>query len=238
MFDGVMNYELTRAVLGFVAAWTLRWDVVEGSGYREIPKLGALDFAAAVRGLQEKYSPEVVAAQLNLLGSHDTPRVLTVAGGDRSAVRLALLFVMTYPGAPCLYYGDEIGLEGGRDPKNRAAMPWGRRETWDISLLDYVRRLAALRRGSRALRRGRFRELQSCGGLYVFARELDDERWLVALNTGATPARMEVSLDALPGSTGKFRDALSTLTPHSEEKRLVADISARSGAAFQEERNS
>ena len=61
---------------------------------------------------------------LNLLGSHDMARFLTLARGDLSALRLATAFQMTYPGAPSIYYGDEIGMAGGHDPANRGAFPW------------------------------------------------------------------------------------------------------------------
>ena len=66
---------------------------------------------------------ERLAAQLNLLGSHDTPRARTLCGGDMDAVRLAMLLQMTLPGAPCVYYGDEIGMEGLMDPDCRRAFP-------------------------------------------------------------------------------------------------------------------
>ena len=68
---------------------------------------------------------------MNLLGSHDLARFLHFARGDKSALRLATLFQMTFPGAPSIYYGDEIGLAGGHDPDNRRAFRWDRPETWD-----------------------------------------------------------------------------------------------------------
>ena len=83
---------------------------------------------------------------LNLLGSHDMARFLTLARGDQSALRLATLFQMTYPGAPSIYYGDEIGMTGGHDPANRGAFPWHRTDTWDTDLLHEFQRLIALRR--------------------------------------------------------------------------------------------
>ena len=73
------------------------------------------------------YDPDVVAVQLNLIGSHDAPRALTVLGGDVAALRMATLLQCTLPGAPSIYYGDEIGLTGGNDPANRGVVPVGRR---------------------------------------------------------------------------------------------------------------
>ena len=91
---------------------------------------------------------------LNLLGSHDMARFITLAKGDQTALRLATLFQMTYPGAPSVYYGDEIGMAGGHDPANRGAFPWQKPETWDTDLLHEFQRLIALRRARPALRRG------------------------------------------------------------------------------------
>ena len=71
------------------------------------------------------YDPAIVAAQLNLLGSHDTPRILTMCGGDLDAVRLATLVQMTVIGAPCIYYGDEIGLAGRAGARLPRCLPDG-----------------------------------------------------------------------------------------------------------------
>jgi glycosidase len=60
----------------------------------------------------------------NMLDSHDTERLRTLCRGEWARQRQAVLFQMTYPGVPCIYYGDEVGMEGGRDPDNRRAMPW------------------------------------------------------------------------------------------------------------------
>ena len=72
-------------------------------------------------------------------------RFLSLARGDKSAIRLATLFQMTYPGAPSIYYGDEIGMTGGHDPANRGAFPWHQHETWDTELLHDFQRFIALR---------------------------------------------------------------------------------------------
>ena len=110
-----------------------------------------------------------MAVELNLLGSHDTPRFVTAAGGDRDAYRLALLAVMTLPGAPCIYYGDEVGMEGRHDPDNRGSFPWDE-SRWDQGLVDLVRALTSLRAASDFIARRRVR-----GSCRVAARP-----WLTA----------------------------------------------------------
>ena len=92
-------------------------------------------------------------AQLNLLDSHDTARFITCARGDESALRLAALFMLTYPGAPCIYYGDEIGLDGRHDPDCRKAFPCDENR-WNHDLRDFFKRCIALRWAHPALRRG------------------------------------------------------------------------------------
>ncbi len=111
-FDALMNYPLGEAILGFAGGSRLDLGIVAGHDqYRtHVRPTDGPAFAARVLEICTAYDPDVTAVQLNLLGSHDTPRLRTVLGGDVAAVRLAFLLLATLPGAPCLYYGDEIGL--------------------------------------------------------------------------------------------------------------------------------
>ena len=98
-----------------------------------------------------------------------------------SALRLATLFQMTYPGAPSIYYGDEIGMAGGHDPANRGAFPWHQTDSWNTELLHEFQRLIALRRERPSLRRGSFQFLWATGDVVAYARQLgggDDDRRL------------------------------------------------------------
>ncbi|RPI29629.1 MAG: glycoside hydrolase family 13 protein, partial [Chloroflexota bacterium] len=144
-FDGVMNYQFAQACLGFFAADTIDRQVEKGlMGLRATPILDAPAFAHRMEELLKIYPHEAVLAQMNLLDSHDMPRFLSLAGRDKSALRLATLFQMTYPGAPSIYYGDEIGMEGGReDCDKRRPFPWDRKE-WDTELRDYVKKCIEL----------------------------------------------------------------------------------------------
>jgi cyclomaltodextrinase len=112
-FDAVMNYLFAKVCIGFFVGDRLDGELVARMGYAPIPTLDAQAFAQQIEELLALYPWEVTLVQLNLLDSHDTARFLTLAEGDVSALKLAVLFQMTYPGAPCIYYGDEIGLEGG-----------------------------------------------------------------------------------------------------------------------------
>ncbi len=234
-FDAVMHYELSRAILGFVAADSLNQEEIRKGAYRQIAPLRAEEFAEVISRLQGKYRPEVTAVQFTLLSSHDPARALTIVGEDESALRLALLLQMTYPGAPCIYYGDEIGLTGGHDPLNRQGMPWHKPESWNRELFEYTRRLIGIRQAHAELRRGSYRILHARDGLYAYARELSDECLLVVLNLNSHPSRLEVSTVACPELRGMFRDILTGLSAHVEHQRLVGDaLPARAGALFKQ----
>ncbi|ACO45424.2 alpha-amylase family glycosyl hydrolase [Deinococcus deserti] len=202
-FDGVMNYHFTRPCLAFFGAETLDHAMNERSGTGLVAAMTAEAFGARMTEVTRMYHPEVVQAQLNLLDSHDTARYLSAVGGDASAHRLALTFLMTYVGAPCLYYGDEIGLPGGPDPDCRRAFPWNE-GTWDHVTLNLTRKLTAARHASPALQRGGFRVTHACGQHLVFAREHSAGNAYVAMNCAPTPASLPV--DAQPG---KYCNVLS-----------------------------
>lgn len=91
--------------------------------------LGKIDARQAVRlslTLKSNYPPEAFLANMNNIGTHDTERILSVLGGDEQKLRLAAWLLLTLPGVPCIYYGDEAGLTGEKDPDNRRFFPWGR----------------------------------------------------------------------------------------------------------------
>jgi len=88
------------------------------------------------------------------------------------------VLLMTFPGVPCVYYGDEIGMEGLFDPDNRRPMRWDE-TTWDTDLRDHYRRLITLRRQSVALRKGGFQMVYASGGLLVYQRQSPEQRLLI-----------------------------------------------------------
>ena len=152
MFDGVMNYPLTRAIFGLVGR-QIDHAELSRSGLNGIPGLDANGFAANLERLLHHHPSEAIAGQLNLLGSHDTPRLLSALGGDAVAARQALFLLFMLPGAPCLYYGDELGLSGGHDPHCRQAMPWGSHAGRDDDTFALVKSLTKLRAERTELRR-------------------------------------------------------------------------------------
>ena len=199
-FDALMDYPLAEAILGFAGGWRLDMEVVRGhqeyAGH--LFPMDGPTFAARLADLLAAYDPAVVASQLNLLGSHDTPRLRTILGDDLTGVRLATMLQMTLPGAPCLYYGDEIGLAGGNDPDCRRAFPWDE-GAWDHHLRGFVRDLVGLRSREPALRSDHVNIVAATGSAVAFERRLDGTQLIVAVNAGDEPAQIELRLDGAEG---------------------------------------
>jgi cyclomaltodextrinase len=184
-FDALMNYPLGEAILAFAGGSALDMDVVRSHHEYALGEwpLDGPGFAAALATMLEAYDPDVVAVQLNLLGSHDAPRLRTVLGDDDAGVRLATILQMTLPGAPCIYYGDEVGLAGGNDPDCRGAFPWDEAR-WDAALLRFTRDIARLRSHEAVLRRGSLAILGAARSAVVFERRLREHQMIVAVNSG------------------------------------------------------
>ncbi|MBM3153411.1 MAG: alpha-amylase [Chloroflexi bacterium] len=218
-FDAVMNYLLTGALMGWLVGDRLPEDIMRiGDYHKYLIPLDAAAFGDRIDYLLGLYAPAVNAAQLNLLDSHDTPRFVTTAGGDWSAWKLGYLFLFTFIGAPCIYYGDEIGLAGGPDPDCRKSFPW-EKSAWDKGLHAYIKNLAALRKAHPALRRGAYRRLFSEGPLFAFSRKLGEETCLVVINSGGTALTPDIDIrraglpertpEALFGLTGRDQPRIS-----------------------------
>ena len=183
-FDASMNYPLRELALRFFAT-------------------GAIDGREVADGLARMWARgawPVTQAAHNLIGSHDTPRFLTLAGGELWRLRLAVVLQMTFPGAPGLYYGDEVGMAGGGDPGCRGTFPWpdegqaGERagDPERHPLFRTVAELAALRREEPALRDGEWRAGEARASLVTFERRRRRRRVLVAINRGRTAAVVEL----------------------------------------------
>ena len=135
-FDAVMNYLFTKLCIEFFIDRNRRSWPAGGVVPWPVTTVPGGVFAREVEALLQLYPPEVTAVQLNLLDSHDTARYPDPGGGDKSALYLSTLFQMVYPGAPCVYYGDEVGIQGGKDPLSRASFPWNEQK-WDGELHDF-----------------------------------------------------------------------------------------------------
>lgn len=193
--DGLMNYPFRGAALAYLRGGDAR------------------DFMEAMETLRENYPRFAFYSAMNALGTHDTPRILTLLGvgnecQDRSRewrssfrmdpdqrrrgkelLKLGAALLFAFPGSPTVYYGDEAGMEGFEDPFNRRTFPWGHEEP---ELLDWFTRLGHLRQESAALRRGGIRYRVSDGPLLAFTRTCGEETILAAFNTGDQTAALRL----------------------------------------------
>jgi neopullulanase len=246
-FDAVMNYLFTRACMNFLIKDFDR-SIVRKLGPLQLRSTTAKGFARQIDDLLALYDPAVTAVQLNLLDSHDTPRFLSLAKGDESALRLATLFQMTYPGAPSVYYGDEIGFgmvvpvgerprwDPATDPDTRRAFPWDPAQ-WNHDLLAHVKQCIALRHAYPALRHGEFTPLHADGAVYAFCRHVGDEPAAVYWNAGPY-LRNETVLHDVWNGEGRLRlsaagFASSPDTAQVEGGRIVGgQVGARTGRVW------
>ena len=228
--DGLMNYPLRSAILSYF------------SGGK------AEDFVSGMETIRENYPPFAFYSAMNSLGTHDTPRILTLlgAGGERrdqsrdwrasfrlegdalrmakERLRSAALLLFCFPGSPTVYYGDEAGMEGFEDPFNRRTYPWGHE---DQELLAWFKQLGALRKTHPALRRGTIRYVAAEGPLLAFARADDGEEILCVCNAGDGPVTLP-----LPGNTASVLVGSPALAPLEEDEGVQITLSPRSGAAL------
>ncbi|MFH2103837.1 MAG: glycoside hydrolase family 13 protein [Chloroflexota bacterium] len=184
-FDGLMNYPVREALVQLLTG-----------------KENAHQFADRVEGLFKVYARENIHAMYVTLGTHDTERIKTLLGADLQKLKLAYQFLMAYPGAPAIYYGDEIGMEGGKDPDCRRAFPWGQ-SGWDQELRQWIKTLIGLRKRTPCLRRGEYTRILARDGLYVFARSLGEERVVIAINASADSQNVAIPCKNLKWNPGQ-----------------------------------
>lgn len=185
---------------------------------------GQISVAAAadrVMSLKENYPPENFYGALNLIGSHDRERILTILGADenydRAVSRLKMMSALQYalPGVPCVYYGDEVGMTGAADPVNRNGFIWGK-ENLDIQ--SYFRQLGVIYAEHSALKNGELEFIENREDVLAFIRENEEERILVIANR--SDEFVEVSLEAMKLGAGYGLELLYSQEMSGDEKLL------------------
>lgn len=162
MFDGVMNYYSWEIFIKYL-----------------LGRKGAKETANNLSEYRLRINPLIFSCQLNLIGSHDTPRVYTLLG-NKALTRLATVFNLTYQGIPMIYYGDEILMEGHQDPDCRRGMIWDK-ERWDNDILWLYKRLIKLKKNINALKSDNVKE-GYINDVFYFKREANDEFVYVFIN--------------------------------------------------------
>ena len=194
--DGAMNY------YGFahpVRAWLAERDLAG-----EPAQLTAGELERWLTAARARVPYDNQLAQLSLIDSHDTPRMLTAVDGDAARMAIAVTLLFSYPGVPCVYYGDEIGLEGGRDPDCRRCFDWDRAH-WNAELHAHYRRLIAWRKARPEWRRGAYQTLAIGEDALAFARYTERSVTVVGVNRGTAPAVLALPLADLPIEAVRWR---------------------------------
>jgi len=188
-FDGLMHYPFRDCLLRMLYAGTME----------------VSDCALRLEKFLGHYPRANAYAMYVLLGSHDTERILTKLEGDVEKLKLAMLIQFAYPGAPAIYYGDEIGLTGGKDPGCRGAFPWNE-DLWNQEVHRWVKKLISARRRYAALRRGDYRTIltddrRKC---HSFARVLGDEKIMVVMNASETRRHLRLPVGEVGWRDGQI----------------------------------
>ncbi len=180
--DAAMNYAGFSMPLWH---WLSGFQVSLGHARDSVHAPGGFDTPALVASWQAYRASvpwQIVQQQFNALGTHDTQRIRALLRNDMGKLRLAVTLLMTVPGVPCIFYGDEIGL-GGDGNDNRLCMNWDE-SGWDGALLEFHRRLIHLRRQSPALIKGGFQVLAVDKDEFIFLRDAEEQQIVVAANRG------------------------------------------------------
>jgi len=164
--DTVMNYLFRDAVVDFFARQAI----------------DAEAFIYLIEQMLFGYHKVTRSILFNVIGSHDTTRFMTLCGGNLNKFKLALVFQMTFPGMPVIYYGDEIGMNGENDPDCRKFMDW---EHINEDLLEFYKRLISLRKERTSLRFGDFKTIYNNAHTVAFVRRNDTETTYIILNNSA-----------------------------------------------------
>ena len=212
--DSVMNYPFRTAILNYLRG------ADDGTGFEN-----------AVMTILENYPREVIDCNMNLLGTHDTPRILTALVDEydgpreklakrklpphllekaRQRLMVASVLQYTLPGSPSLYYGDEAGMEGGKDPFNRRTYPWGKE---DEGLLEHHKILGQLRRNLVALRRGDTAFLQAGDGKIGYRRSWEGQSVRIYVNQSESSWSVPAGDVLLAGYVERIDAGQVTLLP-------------------------
>ena len=237
MYDSVMNYVFRDAVLAYAKG---------GS---------AQDAVNELEKMRERYPEEAFYAMMNLVGSHDTTRLLSYLDGiddDRAQTDTASAFPtyettsdlakerqylvafiqMTYPGAPTIYYGDELGMVGADDPDDRRAMEWGK---GNQELTEWYATMAEIRNSYSALRTGDIEPVDTGDSDTIMAYvRSDEESTLYVAANNDTENVQQVTFAAEAGKS--YTDLVSGETYTADaEGTLTADVPALSGVILTDE---
>ncbi len=254
-FDSVMNYQFRNAVLDF-----FRGNYNDGNETHQA--VNASGFNQRLMRLYSEYPLQSFYAMMNLVDSQDTMRILTVLEGAPSPsgmtpfaqatwqptaaqqqlgiekLKLVSDFQFGFPGAPTIWYGDEAGVTGYKDPLNRQTYPWGHANE---VLLNHYRKLGAIRNANPVLQTGAFAPLYEQGGVYAFARTItggadvfgdpaQNASAIEVLNNSASPAAVSIPVNGTVADGARLLDELNNQWYTVQNGAIQMNLAAYQGA--------
>ncbi|WP_294377427.1 glycoside hydrolase family 13 protein [uncultured Clostridium sp.] len=160
--QAVTNYPLRESLINFT------------KGYIKSNK-----FRKKIMSLYENYPREVFLGNMNVIGTSDTERILTVLDGNIQLLKIIVALQFTLPGVPLIYYGDETGVTGGKDPDNRKSYPWGHENN---DLIGFYKKIAEIRNSQNGLKKGDFSIFDTDENVFAFERVYENERIVIVVN--------------------------------------------------------
>ncbi|CAM2998897.1 alpha-glycosidase [Paenibacillus sediminis] len=211
-FDAVMNYPFTNAVLDFFIE----------------QKIDAESFSNYIGKQLGRYPRQANEVAFNLLDSHDTARLLTLAKGNKDKMKLAALFQFTFTGTPCIYYGDEVGLDGGPDPDCRKCMEWDPKKQ-DLGLFSFYQQLISLRKNHSAMRGGTitFLDAKANSTKLAYVREDENEKLVIFANNDSKAQTIDVKV-----AEKTLQNIVTGETVQTQNGRLKVQLPAYGYALF------
>lgn len=203
--DSAMNYPLRTYLLNFY----------NGS-------IDSETLCKYMNSLRENYPKENYFASFNLLGSHDVKRIKTsvkdivkdfnlepqyLEPATTRVLKSLSLIQFTLPGVPVIYYGDEVGVEGGKDPDNRRTYPWGKE---DQNLLNWYKKISFLRSSSKVLKKGEIKFFSPHPDVFAYIRFFPNERDFIGVLTNRNPNKSKIFKINLKEFLGKFSNNIAT----------------------------
>ena len=177
--DGIMNYPFKGALVDFFGNRTI--------------DVKAFDNILSIN--RNVYMDSITRQMWNLIGSHDTQRFLTECNDKVERMKLAIVFQFSYIGVPYIYYGDEVGLNGGEEPESRKCMIWNE-EKQNKELFNLYKTLISVRKNNHTLIYGTYRTLYCEKNILIFEREYKDEKIIVAINNNDEQIKIELPINA------------------------------------------
>ena len=233
-FDGLTNYQVYVPTMLFVGGKHLDYTHLQIEKIDFPPSFDGIQYLAHLDKTWASCRPSTSLSHLVFIDNHDNARFSTIMGENPRLTELGVVLLFTLPGVPCVYYGSEVGLQGGLDPDCRRGFP--EESAWNLRVLETYKKLIALRKRHIALRLGGFAPQFASADCIAFVRSFSTDRILVAINRGDCDATLTVDVERLDSATGPAEilhgEGRVVLDAAAAGPRLSIHLNAQSALVF------